>query len=162
MQQISIELPEIKLIGVTIRTNNDIEMTPEKGKIGELSAQYWGDNMPNLIPSRKDPGKTYAVYTEYEGDERGDYTYFIGEEVTENVQIPEGFKAITIPPRRYTKFTTNPGPIPEVLINAWRQIWLLGDKDMGGKRAFEADLEVIDIKNLDPQNAVFDIYIGVK
>lgn len=162
MQKQLIELPEIKIVGVTMRTNNDTEMNPKKAKISDLASQYWQKNLAVLIPHRKNPGKTYAVYTEYEGDERGDYTYCLGEEVTSFEGVPESFQCFTIAPRKYTRFTTEPGVIPEVLINAWRQIWLMGDKDFGGRRAFDADLEVIDVKTLNPEAAVFEIYIGIR
>lgn len=162
MQKNERQLPEIKLIGLTIRTNNENEVNPQKAKISALAEQYWTGNYANQIPNRANPGKTYAVYTEYEGDERGDYTYFLGEEVTQIDSIPEGFVSFTLPPSKYVQFTTEPGQIPEVIINAWRQIWLMGDKELGGKRAFQADLEVVDVKNLNPEKAVFDIFIGIQ
>ena len=73
---------EIKLVGLTARTNNKNEMNPQTSKIGELAGRYWSQNVAAQIIDRKNPGVTLSVYTEYDSDEHGDYTYFIGEEVT--------------------------------------------------------------------------------
>lgn len=162
MQKKQSEMAELKLVGITVRTNNDNEMDPKYAKIGELAAMYWGEGLANQIKDRVNPGKTFAVYTEYETDERGDYTYFIGEEVSSFDDMPSTFIALTVPAQKYQQFTTAPGVIPEVIINAWRQIWMMGEKELGGKRAYQADLEVIDVKNLNPEKAVFDIYIGIQ
>lgn len=162
MHQEKVDCPQMTLMGLTIRTNNANEMSPNKAKIGELTAQYWGQGKNQQIPNRKQPGRTFSVYTEYEGDEQGDYTYFIGEEITNSDTVPDGFETLTIPAAHYTKFTTEPGGIPEVIIEAWRKIWLMGESEIGGKRAFHADFEIIDTNNLNPEQAVFDIYIGIK
>lgn len=162
MKKTEKQLAEIKLIGLAIRTNNENEMSPEKAKISSLAEKYWSQDYANKIPNRVNPGKTYAIYTEYDGDERGDYTYFLGEEVSEIENIPGDLISLTVPPSKYVNFTTEPGVIPEVIINAWRQIWLMSDKDLGGKRSFQADLEIVDVKNINPEKAVFDIFIGIK
>lgn len=162
MQKKQSEMTELKLVGITVRTNNDNEMDPKYSKISDLAAMYWGEGLANQIKDRVNPGRTFAVYTEYETDERGDYTYFIGEEVSSFDDMPSTFIALTVPAQKYQQFTTEPGAIPEVIINAWRQIWMMGEKELGGKRAYQADLEVIDVKNLHPEKAVFDIYIGIQ
>ena len=155
-------LPEIKLVGIATRTCNADEMNPNKAKIGQLMGHYWQDSLSQKIMHRAHLGKTYAVYTEYESDEKGEYTYLLGEEVTSFDDQPQNFKMITIPPARYQKFTTDPGQVPNIIISAWRQIWLMGESDLGGKRAFQADFEVIDANHFDPERAVFDIYVGLK
>ncbi|MGE4348406.1 MAG: GyrI-like domain-containing protein [Candidatus Berkiella sp.] len=162
MQKKQNEMTALKLVGITVRTNNKNEMNPKYAKIGELAERYWGEGLANQLQNRVNPGKTFAVYTEYESDERGDYTYFIGEEVSHFDEMPLGFTQLNVPAQKYQQFTTEPGAIPEVIINAWRQIWMMGEKELGGKRVYQADLEVIDVKNLDPEKAVFDIYIGIK
>lgn len=156
-----IQYNDLILAGVTVRTNNKNEMEAATAKIAPLAEKYWTTNTPSLIPARKQPGKTFSVYTDYESDERGDYTYFIGEEISQESELPEGLKLLKIPASQYVKFTTDPGPIPDVIINAWRKIWLMGPNDFGGKRTYVADFEIIDVNTANPENAVFDIYIGV-
>lgn len=163
MQKKLIELPELTVVGLTVRTQNINEMEPAKAKIGPLHEKYWSKKMANLIPHRKNPGRTYSIYTEYDTDEHGEYTYLLGEAVNQiEGELPEGFKAVKIKSSRYQQFITDLGPIPDIIINAWRQIWLLSDKDFGGKRAYQADFEVIDTKTIDHNNASVSIYIGIQ
>ena len=154
---------EITLVGLTARTNNTNEMNPETGKIGPLAGHYWGSQIANKIQHRRCPGKTYAVYTEYESDEHGDYTYFIGEAVDSlDAQDLDTFTTITIPAAEYTKFTTESGKIPDIVISAWLEIWGMNAYDLGGQRAYVADFEIHDERASDPNAAVIDIYIGRK
>lgn len=153
---------EIKLIGLTARTNNKNEMNPQTSKIGELAGRFWSQNIANQIPNRKNPGVTLSVYTEYDSNEHGDYAYFIGEEVSSFENIPSEFQKLTIPVAKYQKFTTLSGKMPEVVINAWQQIWKMTLNDFGGERAYIADFEVFDQRASDPTNASLDIYIGIK
>ena len=52
--------------------------------------------------------------------------------------------------------------MPEVVINAWQQIWKMSAIDLGGVRAYVADFEVYDQHAMDPTNTILDIFIGVK
>lgn len=70
------ELGAITLVGLTVRTNNKNEMNPDAAKIAALAGSYWANQVANGIKHRFQPGITYAVYTDYESDENGDYTYF--------------------------------------------------------------------------------------
>lgn len=156
-------LDEIKLVGLTARTNNNDEMNPDTSKIAALAGSFWSNLDSNLIKHRSKPGVTYSVYTEYESDEHGEYTYFIGERVNSfEDQDLDKFTTLTIPVSKYMKFTTDAGTMPDVVIQAWQQIWQMNDIDFDGKRAYIADFEVYDQRAADPSNAVIDIYIGIK
>ncbi len=153
---------EIKLVGLSIRTNNKNEMNPSTAKIAGLAGKFWSQGYAGKIQYRKNPGTTYSVYTEYDSDEHGDYTYFIGEEVTSFDDVSSDLSQLTIPAAKYQKFTTNPGKMPEVAIVAWQQIWKMTPDDFGGRRAYQADFEVYDERAHDPSSASLDIYIGIK
>lgn len=162
MQKELTNKPEIRLIGLTIRTNNKNEMNPATTKIGVLAGHYWGQSIAEQISNRKNPGVTFSVYTDYDSDEHGDYTYFIGEEVTSLENIPANMQKLVIPTSKYQKFTTPIGKMPDVVISAWQQIWKMTPADFGGARAYIADFEVYDQRASDPANASLDIYIGIK
>lgn len=162
MKKELVNKPEIKLIGLTARTNNKNEMNPQTSKIGELMGRYWNQNIAAQISDRKNPGVTLSVYTEYDSNEHGEYTYFVGEEVSSFDNIPPALQKLTIPAAKYQKFTTSPGKMPEVVINAWQQIWKMSANDFGGERAYVADFEIYDQRASDPTNASLDIYIGIK
>lgn len=162
MQKVIVTLPEIKLVGITTRTNNRLEMNPATAQIGKTVQKYFSEALPLKVIHRKKNGKTYSVYTEYENDVMGDYTYFIGEEVTSFDDVPEECVALTIPAQQYAKFTDGPGMMFEVCIKLWQKIWQMSPEQLGGERSYQADFEIYDERAVDPKNAVLDIYIGVK
>ena len=128
-----------------------------------MAGLYWGNGIAGGIQHRKFPGVTYAVYTAYESDEHGDYTYFIGEAVESfEGQNVNQFEMLTLPASDYQKFTTNEGSMPEVVIAAWQEIWAMDAASLGGKRKYCADFEVYDERALNPRAAVLDIYIGIE
>jgi predicted transcriptional regulator YdeE len=151
--------PEIKLVGISARTNNEAEMDPARGKIGPTIHQYDHEKIADKILNKTHPGVTYCVYTDYADNHFGDYTYFVGEEVDSFDNLPEGLVTLTIPAQKYTVFTNEPGPMPQVCINMWMQIW--SDPDLTAKRAYLADFEIYDRRARDPKSTVLDIYLGV-
>lgn len=156
-------LSTIKLVGITTRTNNSqiFEKDPSANKIATTVQKYFHNGLSGQIKHRKNPGTTFCVYTNYDSDLNGDYTYFIGEEVASFEDIDKGFEALTIPAQNYVKFTNNPGPMPTVCIDMWKNIWTMDTSDFGGKRAYIADFEVYDERSYDHNNVILDIYIGI-
>jgi len=163
MQQTMI-LPEIKLVGIKTRTNNASELNPTTAKIEKTALNYFHNKLWVKTMHRKNPGTTYCVYTDYASDFTGDYTYFIGEEVTAFApdDLPEELSQLTIPPQTYTKFTSDPGVIPEIVVNLWQKTWKMSPEELGGNRNYQTDFEVYDERARNQQNAVFDLYIGIK
>jgi predicted transcriptional regulator YdeE len=161
MQKTTMQLPEIKLVGLKVRTTNKAEIDFSTGKIFPSVQKYFQENLAASIPHRKKPGTTLCVYTEYESDHTGEYSYLIGEEVDNFSELPAGLEKHTIAPQTYTKFTHGPAPMPEAVREPWFKIWAMDDAELGGKRRYHADFEVYDERAADHQNIVLDIYIGV-
>jgi len=169
MQQELVVQPEIKLMGLSVRTRNQDEFNPETAKIGKLFGQFLSQNISNQIPHRKNPGVIFSTYTNYESDYQGAYTYFIGEEVSDFGNIsntPEGLEKLMIPASRYLKFTTSPGKLPDIVISAWQEIWGMAEsqylKNINLERIYQADFEIYDHRCADSSQAIVDIYLGVK
>ena len=164
MQKTIVMLPELKLVGITTRTNNTqiFERDPSTNKIAATVQKYFHNGLAEKIKDRKNPGTTFCIYTNYESDVNGDYTYFIGEEVTSFEEIDKEFETLTIPVQKYAKFTNQPGPMPTVCIDMWQNIWKMNAADLGGQRAYIADFEVYDERSQNPEQAVLDIYIGIQ
>ena len=163
MKKDIIELNETLLVGISTRTNNQDEMTPDNGKIPATIAKYDDEKLAEKIKHRNKPRQAYCVYTDFDSDENGEYTYLVGEEVsTFDSQDQSLFSFVTLPAGRYCKFTTEPGVMPQVVIEAWQEIWQMQSSDFGGQRSYIADFEVYDHRCADPNNAVVDIYIGIK
>lgn len=162
MQPTGVQMPEIKLVGITVRTSNKAEFDPATAKIGPCVLRYFQQQVADKILHRKNPGTTISAFTDYESDYTGEYTYFIGEEVSSSENIPEDLESHIIPPQTYTKFTTEPGPMPSVVINAWQEIWKMSPEDLGGQRRYHTDFEVYDQRARDPQATILDLYIGLE
>lgn len=161
MKRELVSKPEIKLMGLSVRTNNQNEMNPLTSKIKGLVEKYYRENVADQIPQRKHPGVTLLAYTNYDSDEFGNYTCYIGEETLTLETVPEGLQTLTIPKSHYQKFTTPAGIMPEVVISAWQKIWQMTAAELGGKRAFSVDFEVYDQRAKDANNAIIDIFINI-
>lgn len=162
MEKTVLQLPEIKLVGIATRTSNAREMNPDTAQIPTMIQRYDGSGVAENTPHRKKPDVVFCVYTEYESDLNGEYTYFVGEQVTAfDEDLPKGFRSLTIAPQTYVKFTTQPGVMPQVVIDAWQKIWQMSPQHLTGNRSYIADFEIYDERARDPNNTVLDLYVGV-
>lgn len=155
-------LSALKLVGITARTSNALEMNPSTAQIGLTMQRFFGEQMQNKIAHRKNPGRVFSIYTKYESDEHGAYTYFLGEEVEsfDDIQLP--LEKLEIPSQTYIKFTSDAGVMPSVVIDLWKSIWNMNPAELGGSRAFIADFEIYDERSHDPNRAVVDVFVGIK
>ena len=151
MQKEIVELKEIKLVGITARTNNAslFESNPTTNIVAATVQKYFYNKMAEQIKNRKSPGNTFCVYTDYESDFNGDYTYFIGEEVNSLAEIADVFETLIIPQQTYTKFTNQAGPMPKVCIDMWKTIWSMKPSNLGGARNYISDFEIYDERSHD-------------
>ena len=156
-------LPEMVLIGMSVRTSYEQETDVKQGQIFQCVQTYFHTKAAEKILLRKRPGTTICAYTDYESDYRGAYTYFIGEEVcSASGPIVPGLSRLIIPSQTYAKFTTSPAPMPDVIINGWKEIWEMPTQQMGGNRRYLTDFEVYDERAADHSNIVLDILVGVQ
>ena len=163
MQKQLKKIEAFKLVGISTRTNNHSEVGGENAKIMPLVQKYFENQIASKIKNPSNQGVTYCAYTNYASDENGDYTFFIGEEVSSlEGQDLENLETLTIEGGDYQVFTTEAGQMPNVCINAWQKIWGMNQNDFEGQRAYKTDFEVYDHRALDPQNTVLDIWIGIK
>ncbi len=162
MKKMQAHQAEKKIVGIKVRTNNKLEINSLEGKIFPMVKQYFHQNIAASIPNRTYPGTTLCIYTNYESDYQGDYTYFIGEEVDSFEGVPTGLETLKIPAQKYIKFTNGPDSMPDVIRKPWQQIWQMTTAELGGVRSYIADFEVYDERSKDHQNIVLDIYLGVK
>ena len=135
------EIGEFQVIGRAARTSNAREMTGN-GVIPKLWAAGSG---------------TIALYTDYAGDEHGEYTFLLGGKAGPSMAVPDGMVVKTVPAGRYAVFTSERGPVQKVVVETWQRIW-----SELPSRSFVADFEVYDQRAADPGDAVVEIYVGVK
>lgn len=147
---------EFYLMGFEARTNNKAEMAGT-GIISKMWEQVFKENLKEKITAPLSD-EIYAVYSNYESDENGDYDYFVGYKVKDLNHIPQGLKGMKVLAGPYRKFETKKGAVYQVVPEMWLNIW----KELSGKRAFKTDFEIYGDKAKDPNNAVVEIFIGTK
>ncbi|MFZ0736384.1 MAG: GyrI-like domain-containing protein [Candidatus Acidiferrales bacterium] len=152
--------PGFTVVGISTRTNNAKEMSDE-GVIGKQWERWMKDALLDRIPSKADTN-TLAVYTDYESDRNGEYTFLIGARVSSAAKIPAGMVTVKIPAGRFAVFTSEKGFVGKVVPEIWTRIWAIPKSEPGGDRSYRADYELYDQRAADPQNAQVDIYVGIK
>ena len=145
--------------GYLVRTNNADEMNG-KSKIGPLWGRFMQENLAAQIPNRTDAALT-VVYSNYAGDEKGDYDYLLGARVTSIDHLPAGMSWRKVETGPYAVILTDKGAMPGVLQAAWARIWKMTPTELGGKRTFATDYEVYDQRSANPQDAQVEIHIGL-
>jgi predicted transcriptional regulator YdeE len=148
------------VVGITGRTNNAKEMTAE-GVIGTLWSRLMQEDLLAKIPNREDEN-IVAVYTDYASDHNGDYTYTLGAKVTRDSEVPVGMVATKVLNGKYAVFTTERGPANRVVPEIWQKINSLPKTAPGGDRTYKSDFEVYDQRARNPQDAIVDVFVGIR
>ena len=147
-----VTLEEKMITGISVRTNNS---DPNMGAmIGELWNRFYSNGIVETLKEKKAP--VFGVYTEYESDEKGDYTVIAGcetEKVSEKEKVSPEYKCCWIPAGCYAKFTVEGNG--EEVAAAWREIW-----QMNLSRAFESDFE--EYQEDREKGLRIQIYVGLK
>jgi predicted transcriptional regulator YdeE len=148
------------VVGITARTNNAQEMSGN-GRIGDVWQTFLQPSLVAKIPNKigVDP---IAIYTDYETDHRGHYTYLLGVPTSSTDALPAHLTVKHIPAGRYAVFTSGRGPITQVVPEIWQRIWSMSPEELGGTRSFKTDFEIYDQRAADPQNAQIDVYVGLR
>ena len=100
------QCPPLTVIGVSARTSNAREMMGQ-GEIGRLWSSF--HTVTPQIPHQIGD-ETVALYTDYENDADGEYTFVLGKKVSASDSIPQGFVARAVPAGRYEVFIYGPCP----------------------------------------------------
>lgn len=98
----------------------------------------------------------FAVYHKYESNEHGPYGYFIGCEVADYSNIPDGMGTLTIPASTYSTFLAK-GKMPNCVAVCWQNIWATKLP-----RKYSADFEVYGQKSQNWENAEVDVFIALQ
>jgi len=155
-----VEQAGFTVVGIAACTTNANEMSG-KGVIGQQWARFMKEDVLGKIPNKVD-SSILAVYTDYESDANGPYTFVLGAKVKSADSVPTGRVAKKIPAGRYAVFTSERGPVDKAVPETWSKIWALHKSAPGGNRAYRADYELYDERAADPQNVQVDVYVGIR
>lgn len=158
----NIKQSRIGVIGIEARTSNAREMGPE-GIIPKQWGIFIEQNLFEKIPNKISSG-IIAGYTEYESNKDGEYTFFIGAQVSSDETVPEGMVVKVIPEGNYAVLTSEIGPVWEVVQALWKKIWTASATDMWCElnRSYQFDYEIYDERVKDPMNAQVNVFLGIR
>lgn len=89
-----VNLDEKTVAGYCARTNN---ASPDMGQIiGGLWKKFYSDKGYPMIPNKTN-SKALEIYTDYEDDEKSDYTVMVSCEVNDILNLSEDFNVIKNP-----------------------------------------------------------------
>lgn len=146
-----VKLKEKTVVGIAARTNNyDSNVSTV---IGGLWNRFYSENIYNSIPDKKND-KALGIYTDYEGDEKDNYTVLVACEVNSAPVNNNSLTVCKIPEGNYAKFIVK-GDMHKAVADAWQKIW-----QMNLQRTFIYDFE--EYQNDDMDNAEIHIYIGIQ
>ncbi|MEC0242187.1 GyrI-like domain-containing protein [Paenibacillus dokdonensis] len=151
--------PAAVLTGISIRTSNQRELSGE-GQIPSLWERYFQSGQQ----SRTDlihPHLLYALYTDYESDVNGEYTLLLGHEQDHLLSAEDTASTAYIPEADYIKFTTEKGPMGQVVPQLWQEIWDYF-QNSEYERTYTGDFELYDLREFNPEEVIVDIYMAVR
>lgn len=145
------EIAKQSVQGLLVRTDNEAEMSPELGKIPELWQRFWAE-----VGVQVERGESaFGVYTNYESDHTGQFDVIAAV----NRKAPltgEDIQTVELPAGKYLVFA-NQGEMPEVVIEAWQQVWqYFSQPSTHYQRAYTTDFEFY--KGAD----AVEVYIAIK
>ncbi|NQV99120.1 MAG: AraC family transcriptional regulator [Rhodospirillales bacterium] len=143
-----ISLGEILLVGIEIRTNN--AATEE---LGELWQSFYANSIQDRIPNCID-SRLFGLYSHYESDHSGAYSFMIGCPVDNLDHVPQGMVGRQVPAQTY-QVARAEGTLPDALFETWQDI-----RQSDIPRAFTYDFEIYDDRATDPQAAEVDIFVA--
>lgn len=159
MNMVKLHVDSFNVIGIESRTTNAQEASDSA--IGKLWGRLATEDLLSRIPHRVDT-HIVAVYSDYESDKDGPYTYTLGAKVSSTHDVPAGMVSKKVLSGDYAMFTAQGGPPPQMTVDLWKRIWSL-EKPGPLHRAYKTDFEVhYNGLEAHPPDTHIDIYIGVQ
>src|SRR5690625_3109573 len=124
-----------KLIGIKLEGKTQNANGQSANDCGALWQYFGANTIAERIPNKMSQD-IYAVYYEYESDENGLFSYFIGCKVEPYTVKPKGLDEVIIPEQNY-HIETAQGKVEACIAEGWGRIW-----NGGIDRKFGYDFEV--------------------
>lgn len=146
------------IIGISIRTTNQAAF--EQDTIQRLWKDFFTNDILSKIPHKIDDA-IIALYYNYESNKDGAYSLLLGARVSTLDKIPTGLTAQHVPAQKTHVFTTKQGPLSNIVLDLWKNIWQQEDAN-NLDRSYQFDYEIYDERCHNPKKATMSIHIGVK
>lgn len=149
-----VQVSAFSVAGIAVRTRNGDEMVPERARIGALWDQFFSESWARRLPGPGADGRLYGVYSAYESDQHGAFDVTAGVSAAVQAEPPVGTARVEVEPGDYLVFPGE-GPMPQMVIDAWGDVWRYFEANPGVRRRFGTDFELYE----GPESVA--IHIGV-
>jgi predicted transcriptional regulator YdeE len=155
-----VDCGELRFIGVEVRTTNDIEESPVTARIPGIWQRCKEEQLFDQLPHRVHPDIWYGVYTKYESDYTGEYSFAVAAEVDRVLSVPAGMVSVSLPPATYLVFRRS-GALPYAVIEAWKEIWEYFARLPKYRRTYTGDFERYEPHEAGEPTRV-EVYVSVE
>jgi len=144
-----------RIVGLAIRTTNAAEFDPSSAKIPELWERFGTERWAERLEEVGAFGPTTAVYSAYESDVTGSYQLLVGRQVRDSFPVTAPLHAVSTSQGPYLAFRCS-GPLPQAVVDGWRDVWRYFASANVPARAYTADFEIY------PDAAPVEIWVAVR
>ena len=144
-----------RVVGLAIRTTNAAESDPSSAKIPTLWERFGKERWAERLDEVGAFGPTTAVYSAYESDATGSYQLLVGRQVRDSSPVSAPLQVVSTSPGSYRIFQCS-GPMPQAVIDGWRDVWTYFASANVPGRAFTSDFEIY------PDSGPVEIWVAVR
>jgi len=145
-----VKVEEKKIQGISVRTTNLEEDSPDTAKIGALFARF----DKNVSVNYKAGCRVHGVYHDYDSDENSGFEVLVGSD--QAFSATEKLETVTIEAGNYLLFEGK-GEMPQAVVDVWLKVWkYFGGKNVKYQRVFTTDFEIYKNPN------EVDVYISIR
>ena len=155
MNFIEKHMDRIVISGINTRTSNEKEDNPETAQIPNLWRRFYEEELPKIIPNQTSSFAVYGIYSEFDKKAGSDFTVTAGVEIRSDLKENMAFPVVILESGRYLEFNVK-GPMPESVLNKWKEIWDFFAKSANYKRAYTVDFDVYKAQD------EVDIYVSIQ
>lgn len=144
-----------KIVGLATRTTNTAESDPSTAKIPKLWGQFSQERCAKRLEDVGAFGPTVAVYSSYESDVNGGYQLLVGRQVRNSPSVSAPLQIVSTAQGSYLVFRCS-GPLPQAIVDGWREVWAYFARDYAPARAYSFDFEIY------PDAGPVEIWVAVR
>ena len=141
-----VHVPAFEVAGISVRTCNSDELDPAAARIGGLWDRFFSQSWERNLPAAGQDGRIFGVYSAYESNADGAFDVTAGVAAAPPAgnggvgNMPDAVRVIPIQAGSYLVFSGE-GPMPQMVIDTWDQIWRYFADNPQVQRRFGTDFE---------------------
>lgn len=136
-----VEIAPFRVAGISVRTTNMEETSPETARLGALWGRFFQDGVPDNVANQVPDSPIYGVYSDYESDVNGQYSVTAGVQIEPSATGGDQFTPVDVAGGEYLVFEGK-GAMPQVVIQTWISVWDYFSNASDVKRAYTTDFEL--------------------